>query len=141
MFKDNIEPTWEAPGNEGGGTWTLFLGVDQSVDLIFSEAALALIGSQLPDEELCGLGRRALKKRRSMNVLELTATNQPCSGQQAQSRRPRSVLDVLDRTVHCGHHCPSLHHQVGCSFTGAQVPHGIQGALSLEPLWPQYFVG
>lgn len=90
MFKDGIEPTWEAPGNQGGGTWTMFLASDQSIDIIFKEATLALVGAQLPDEQLCGLGTPLFFWL--IHFVLLAQLNCDNSGQSAKQGRQAAIL-------------------------------------------------
>lgn len=60
LFKEDIQPVWEAPENAGGSMWTIFCPTSSqnAIDFLFFEAALVLVGAQLDLVEsiLCGVG-------------------------------------------------------------------------------------
>lgn len=55
LFRGEIYPSWEDPGNKDGGSWTIPLKIDTEKDETWLHTALACIGECMTySEEVCG---------------------------------------------------------------------------------------
>ncbi|CAD7695665.1 unnamed protein product [Ostreobium quekettii] len=101
LFKEGIEPEWEDPRNDKGGSWTISpkdVGRQQSdVDEMWLQAVMACIGDQFEEsDEICGLMVSVRARGNRMQLWTRTASNE--EAQLSIARQMKEHLSIPSET-------------------------------------------
>lgn len=102
LFREGVEPKWEDPKCEHGGSWKVMVpkGNKQMLDTMWLHAILAAIGEQWDDgDEVCGIVVNVRPKQDRLQVWTKTASNE--AAQVGIGRQLKEFLNIPE-TVKIG---------------------------------------
>ncbi|KAL9263827.1 Eukaryotic translation initiation factor isoform 4E-like protein [Drosera capensis] len=89
LFKAGIEPKWEDPECANGGKWTVTSSRKATLDNMWLESLMALIGEQFDEsEEICGVVASVRQRQDKLSLWTRNASNEAL---QDDSRKERSA--------------------------------------------------
>ncbi|KAK4797538.1 hypothetical protein SAY86_029864 [Trapa natans] len=102
LFKEGIEPKWEDPVCTGGGKWSITINRKESLDLMWQETLMALIGEQFDEaDEICGVVASVRKNQDKLALWTRTAANEAV--QMSIGKKWKEIIDVTDKINYSFH--------------------------------------
>ncbi|XP_024958975.1 eukaryotic translation initiation factor-like [Cynara cardunculus var. scolymus] len=102
LFKDGIEPKWEDPQCANGGKWTVTSSRKATLETMWFETLMALIGEQFDDaDEICGVVASVRQKQDKLSLWTKNAANE--AAQMAIGRKWKDIIDVNDKITYNFH--------------------------------------
>ncbi|KAJ9542186.1 hypothetical protein OSB04_028692 [Centaurea solstitialis] len=102
LFKDGIEPKWEDPECANGGKWTVTSGRKATLETMWSETLMALIGEQFDEaDEICGVVASVRQRQDKLSLWTKNAANE--AAQMAIGRKWKDIIDVNDKITYNFH--------------------------------------
>ncbi|XP_010557679.1 PREDICTED: eukaryotic translation initiation factor-like [Tarenaya hassleriana] len=104
LFKAGIEPKWEDPECANGGKWTWAISTSRksTLDDMWLETLMALIGEQLDEsDEICGVVANVRQRQDKLSLWTKTATNE--AAQMSIGKKWKEILDVTDKITYSYH--------------------------------------
>ncbi|XP_019181316.1 PREDICTED: eukaryotic translation initiation factor [Ipomoea nil] len=102
LFKAGIEPKWEDPECANGGKWTVSSSRKATLDTMWLETLMALIGEQFDEaEEICGVVASVRQRQDRLSLWTKNAANE--AAQMSIGRKWKEVIDVTDKLSYSFH--------------------------------------
>ncbi|XP_072958603.1 eukaryotic translation initiation factor [Typha angustifolia] len=102
-FKTGIEPKWEDPECADGGKWSLACNRKDTLDTMWLDTLMALIGEQFDDsEEICGVVASVRQRQDKLALWTKTASNEAV--QMSIGRKWKEVVHSNDKIVYNSFH-------------------------------------
>nr|CAD1819079.1 unnamed protein product [Ananas comosus var. bracteatus] len=101
-FKAGIEPKWEDPECANGGKWSVASSRKATLDTMWLETLMALIGEQFDEsEEICGVVASVRQRQDKLALWTKTASNEAV--QTSIGRKWKEIIDFNDKIVYSFH--------------------------------------
>ncbi|XP_010920306.2 eukaryotic translation initiation factor [Elaeis guineensis] len=101
-FKTGIEPKWEDPECANGGKWSVTCSRKGTLDNMWLETLMALIGEQFDEsEEICGVVASVRQRQDKLALWTKTATNEAV--QMSIGKKWKEIIDYNDKIVYSFH--------------------------------------
>ncbi|KAJ6792571.1 eukaryotic translation initiation factor [Iris pallida] len=101
-FKSGIEPKWEDPECANGGKWSITTSRKPSLDTMWLETLMALIGEQFDEsEEICGIVASVRQRGDKLALWTKTASNEAV--QMSIGKKWKEIIDVTDKIMYNFH--------------------------------------
>ncbi|XP_074345301.1 eukaryotic translation initiation factor-like [Apium graveolens] len=102
LFKAGIEPKWEDIECANGGKWTVISSRKETLDTMWRETLMALIGEQFDEaEEICGVVVSVRQRQDKLALWTKNAANEAV--QMSIGRKWKEVLDITDKISYSFH--------------------------------------
>ncbi|CAL9044552.1 unnamed protein product [Musa banksii] len=101
-FKSGIEPKWEDPECANGGKWTVTCNRKATLDTLWLETLMALIGEQFEEsEEICGIVVSVRQRQDKLALWTKAASNEAV--QMSIGRKWKEIIDFNEKIVYSFH--------------------------------------
>ncbi|KAF3968689.1 hypothetical protein ACB098_02G091800 [Castanea mollissima] len=102
LFKAGIEPKWEDPECAAGGKWSITSNRKASLDTMWLETMMALIGEQFDEaDEICGVVASVRQRQDKLALWTRTAANE--ATQMSIGRKWKEIIDITDKITYSFH--------------------------------------
>ncbi|KAI3723480.1 hypothetical protein L2E82_35086 [Cichorium intybus] len=102
LFKAGIEPKWEDPECANGGKWTVTSGRKATLETMWFETLMALIGEQFDEgDEICGVVASVRQRQDKLSLWTKNAANE--AAQMSIGRKWKEIIDVTDKITYNFH--------------------------------------
>ncbi|GAB2227510.1 hypothetical protein Droror1_Dr00009332 [Drosera rotundifolia] len=102
LFKAGVEPKWEDPECANGGKWTVTSSRKATLDNMWLESLMALIGEQFDEsEEICGVVASVRQRQDKLSLWTRNASNEAL--QMSIGRKWKEILDFSDKMNYTAH--------------------------------------
>ncbi|GAV70619.1 IF4E domain-containing protein [Cephalotus follicularis] len=102
LFKTGIEPKWEDPENANGGKWSVTCNRKASLDTMWLDTLMALIGEQFDEtDEICGVVASVRQRLDKLSLWTKNASNE--AAQMSIGRKWKEIVDVNDKIDYSFH--------------------------------------
>ncbi|XP_024030086.1 eukaryotic translation initiation factor [Morus notabilis] len=102
LFRAGVEPKWEDPECANGGKWTVASNTKSSLDTMWLETLMALIGEQFDEtDEICGVVASVRPRQDKISLWTKTAANEAV--QISIGRKWKQIIDLSDRITYSFH--------------------------------------
>ncbi|KAF4351635.1 eukaryotic translation initiation factor isoform X2 [Cannabis sativa] len=102
LFKAGVEPKWEDPECANGGKWTVISSRKSTLDTMWLETLMALIGEQFDEaDEICGVVASVRQRQDKLALWTKTAANEAV--QMSIGKKWKEILDTTDKITYSFH--------------------------------------
>ncbi|VVA16172.1 PREDICTED: eukaryotic [Prunus dulcis] len=102
LFRAGVEPKWEDPECANGGKWTVTSRSKASLDTMWLETLMALIGEQFDEaDEICGVVASVRQRQDKLALWTRNAANE--AAQMGIGRKWKEIIDVTDKITYSFH--------------------------------------
>ncbi|KAL5229803.1 hypothetical protein ABZP36_028579 [Zizania latifolia] len=102
LFKAGVEPKWEDPECANGGKWTVPCSRKATLETMWLETLMALIGEQFDEsEEICGIVASVRQRGDKLALWTRTASNEAV--QVNIGKKWKEIVDYNDKMVYSFH--------------------------------------
>ncbi|EXB74579.1 Eukaryotic translation initiation factor 4E-2 [Morus notabilis] len=105
LFRTGVEPKWEDPKCANGGKWTVSSNKKSSLDTMWLETLMALIGEQF--DEICGVVASVRPRQDKISLWTKTVANEAV--QISIGRKWKQIIDFSDRITYSFHDDSRMH--------------------------------
>ncbi|KAK3187662.1 hypothetical protein Dsin_027223 [Dipteronia sinensis] len=102
LFRAGVEPKWEDPECANGGKWTVTSNRKATLDTMWLETMMALIGEQFDEaDEICGVVASVRQRQDKLALWTKTASNE--AAQMSIGKKWKEIIEVTERITYSFH--------------------------------------